>query len=235
MQRKNTKNIFLLIVLLTFTAACKKGDSDDSQPSVPDTTTELVTDVSAPSVTPDAPTPTPPADNTSSVPTQAETFEVNITMINFTTTQEAKMLKAVELIKRLVASEEFRTRVLNHSYNSVKTYVDNGGKTNRQIYQHILDGNETLKNVKDNEMDVEVELYYENSTTVGYTYPSSNRIWVNTKYFNTYSIASVAANLMHEWLHKLGYKHATTYSVSRDFSVPYGIGRIVRDIGPKYY
>ena len=230
MQRNKKYSIFLLIVLLTFSASCKKSGGEDGQPTETVTVSEPIVDAG-----PSPVTPPPPADNTSSVPTQAETFDVNIKMINFTTTQEAKMLKAVELIKRLVASEEFRSRIINHSYNGKRTYVDNGGKTNTQIYQHILDGNETLKNVKDNEMDVEVELYYANNTTVGYTYPSSNRIWVNTKYFNTYSIASVAANLMHEWLHKMGYTHASTYSVSRDYSVPYGIGGIVRDLGPKYY
>jgi hypothetical protein len=220
---------YFLILLLLFSVSCKDGGDSAELPTPDEVSTPVTTDSSAP-----APLPAP-ADNTTVVPTQAQTFDVNIRFINFTSTQEAKMLKAVELIKRLVASEEFRTRVLNHTYNGKKTYVDNGGKTNAQIYQHILDGNETLQPSKNNVMDVEVELYYENSTTVGYTYANSKRIWVNTKYFNTYTIASVAANLMHEWLHKLGYTHAVSYSISRDYSVPYGIGTIVRTLGPSYY
>jgi hypothetical protein len=35
---------------------------------------------------------------------------------------------------------------------------------------------------------------------------------------------------MHEWLHKLGFSHATTYSESRNHSVPYAIGTIMRQI-----
>lgn len=166
-------------------------------------------------------------------PTQAYTFDVNILFINTTTTQRAKFEKAIDLIKRLVASDEFKNMVLNHTYNGVKTYVDNRGYTNAQIYQKILDGAETLKPIKNNTMDMEVELYYADNTTVGYTYANSTRVWVNRKYFDTNSVSSVAANLVHEWLHKLGFGHSVSYNAARDYSVPYAIGRMVRTLGPK--
>jgi hypothetical protein len=80
-------------------------------------------------------------------------------------------------------------------------------------------------------MDMEVELYYAATSTVGYTNSGTTRIWVNTKYFNTNSIGGVAANLVHEWLHKLGFRHAVSYSTSRDYSVPYAVGRMISRIG----
>src|SRR5690606_33404146 len=99
---------------------------------------------------------------------------------------------------------QFKNAILSHRYNGVVTFVDNGGKSNSSIYQHILSGNERLSPARNNAMDVEVELYYADNTTIGYTYPSTRRIWVNRKYFDTNSASYVAGNLFHEWLHKLG-------------------------------
>lgn len=169
-------------------------------------------------------------DDDTSLPNLAFTFDADIEFLSMTLTQEEKFNRAIDLIKRIVATEEFRSKILNHTYNGKKTFVDNGGFTNAQIYQKILEGAETLKPIKNNTMDMQVKLYYENNNVVGYTYPSTTKIWVNTKYFETNSIARVAANLMHEWLHKLGFKHAVTYSVSRDYSVPYAVGRIITSL-----
>lgn len=168
------------------------------------------------------------------LPNAAYTFDSNIKFINTTVTQQDKFDKAIEIIKKVVATEEFRSKVLNHTYNGVKTFVDNDGFSNAQIYQKILDGAETLQPTKNNTMDMEVELYYAATTTVGYTYPNTKRIWVNTKYFNTNSVEKVASNLMHEWLHKVGFGHAQSYSTSRDYSVPYAIGRMISTLGAQF-
>lgn len=168
------------------------------------------------------------------LPNAAYTFDTDITWINTSATQQAKFDDAVEIIKKVVATEEFRSQVLNHTYNGSKTYVDNGGFSNAQIYQKILDAAEKLQPTKNNTMNMEVELYYAATSTVGYTYANSKRIWVNTKYFNTNSVTSVSSNLFHEWLHKLGFGHASSYSTSRDYSVPYAIGRIIGSIGKQF-
>jgi hypothetical protein len=39
--------------------------------------------------------------------------------------------------------------------------------------------------------------------------------------------------MMHEWLHKLGFGHSYYYSTSRNYSVPYGIGKIMMDLAAK--
>jgi hypothetical protein len=165
------------------------------------------------------------------LPNAAYTFDINIKFINTTVSQQEKFDKAIDMIKQVVATEDFRSKVLNHTYSGKKTFVDNRGYTNAQIYQHILDGAEKLFPTKNNAIDMEVELYYANNSTVGYTYANSKRVWVNTKFFNTNSISAVATNLFHEWLHKVGYGHEVSYSVSRDYSVPYGVGRILGNIG----
>ena len=173
------------------------------------------------------------SNDSSELSTLAYTFSTNIDFFNVSSTDQQKFENALELIKEVVATEEFRDAVLNHTYQGSKTFVDNNGLTNSQIYQVILDGAETLQPRKNNQMDMEVELYYELSSTVGYTYTSSKRIWVNKKYFYTNTVGGVAANLMHEWLHKLGFTHDRIYSVSRDYSVPYAVGRIISSIGSR--
>ena len=86
---------------------------------------------------------------------------------------------------------------------------------------------------KNNTMDVELELYHQKTNTIGYTYPNTVRIWMNTKYFNKYTPVKVADNLMHEWMHKLGFTHATVWSKERDHSVPYAIGYLVEELAEK--
>lgn len=161
----------------------------------------------------------------------SQTFDANIKLLNFDSLQTEKMELAIGIIKLVVATEEFKDRVINHTYAGKKTFVDNNGFTNEEIYQIILNGAEKLRPTRNNTMDAEVQLYYENSNTIGYTYSSSNRIYVNTKYFNSYSAAGVAHNLFHEWLHKLGFYHDVSWSTSRDYSVPYALGYLMGEIG----
>ncbi len=169
-----------------------------------------------------------------SVPTQALTFDTNITTYSMTSSQEAKIQSAEYKIKKVVGSDAFRTKILNFTYNGMKKFNNNNGLTNTQIYQKILDGMENFKAIKNNAMDLNIKVYYENTSTVGYTTPSSSYINMNTKFFNTYTANQVAGNMTHEWLHKLGFDHATYYSPSRDYSVPYAIGKIMRDLAANY-
>jgi hypothetical protein len=175
-----------------------------------------------------------PTDN-SPMPANAQSWDAEIYLVNFDKDQEAKVTRAIKLMKKVIASREFRDRVINHTYNGHKTFVDNLGLTNEQIYQRVLDGAERLLPKKNNMMDVELELYFQNTTTIGYTYPNTMRIWMNTKYFNTYTPVGVSGNLFHEWMHKLGFDHASTWSPARDFSVPYALGYLMQELTAKYH
>lgn len=247
----------LLLSSLAFTS-CSKSGGGGSNPT--EQTTDTVTGTPAPEtpvnppVTP-APAPAPvepkpdpviitepdidpepviPPAPVSNLPAQALSFQTNIKKYNFNNDQEEKYDEAIALVKLVVATEEFKNKVLNHTYNGIKQFADNKGRTNAQIYQTILDGAETLQPTKNNRMDLEVELYYASNSTVGYTYPSSKRIWVNTKFFNQYAANSVAGNLFHEWLHKLGYTHDASVTAKRPYTVPYAVGYIMRDIAKKF-
>jgi hypothetical protein len=168
------------------------------------------------------------------VPYEAFLFDADINFRNFKKDDELKVEKAVAIIKKVVRSQEFKNRVINFQYKGKKAFIDNDGLSNAEIYQKLLNGAETLRPVIDHKMDLDLELYYSRKSTVGYTYPSGLRIWMNRKFFNHYTPAEVAGNLFHEWTHKLGFTHAARHSVSRDSSVPYALGYLIEELGKKY-
>lgn len=162
------------------------------------------------------------------------TWDAEPYMVNFSPEQEEKVRKAIQIIKAVITSTEFKQRVLSYSYKGKKGFVDNLGLSNEEVYQKIIDGAEKMGNTsKNNTMDVELELYHQKTSTIGYTYPNTVRIWMNTKYFNKYTPIKVADNLMHEWMHKLGFTHAVVYSKDRDHSVPYAIGYLIEELAMK--
>lgn len=228
---------FMLLMSLMTVSCNKSGDgssesSTNTEATKPDDTPTTPPDTGTQPETPTQPT-EPPV--TSTLPAQALTFKTNVSYLSgFDSSDEDKYNRAVALVKKVVATEAFRTAVLNHTYGGVKTFVQNNGLTNAQIYQSILDAAEKLTPAKNNTLDVGVKLYYEASTVVGYTSGSISYINVNTKFFDTYAINSVASNLFHEWLHKVGYGHDSAATARRPYSVPYAIGYIVRDIGKSF-
>lgn len=166
------------------------------------------------------------------VPLIAGAFSASVKFSKFDSADMDKVQRALELIQKIVRTREFKNRVLNHSYNGVKQFADNNGLTNAQIYQKLLEGSEELLPGVDNQMDLELELYANYSTsTVGYTYANTLKIWMNRKFFDQYEIAEVARNIFHEWTHKLGFGHDSRATAKRPYSVPYGVGSIIEDLG----
>lgn len=162
-----------------------------------------------------------------------------------TTARRAKYEIVREMVERTMNEDggidgngTFKTRVLNYDspYTTNRFVASSGsgphGETNQQVYQHNWDGNETRpsQTLVDNEADMEIEFYYANNSTVGYTYTSSKRIWVNTKFYDTFRPSQASGNFTHEWNHKLGYGHEVNNSAYRPYTVPYGVGYIMRDI-----
>lgn len=230
--------LLILCSLSLFFVSCNQNPDCTNPASTTVQKAEAPATAECPVPTPDPdpnpePTPDPGPDN-GEVPTEALTFDISAKLFEFEAEDEAKVEKAFEIIKKVVASKEFRDKVLNFTYGGKKQYVDNGGKTNAQIYQMLLDGREDLKPEVDNQMDLELQLYYSWRSTVGYTTPGELRIYMNTKFFDPYTPSEVAGNVFHEWTHKLGFDHASSYSVARDSSVPYAIGYMIEELGKQY-
>lgn len=238
------KSIFIVGLLLLLISCeqkpidCLASETNSAITQKQDATpvaTEDCTPAETPSEPTDDPVDAPPVTGEAiDVPAEALIFDIDANLTYFDSNDETKVQKAFAIIKKVVASKEFKDRVLNFSYGAKKTYVDNDGLTNAEIYQKLLDGSEELMPGIDHQMDLDLELYYSNRSTVGYTYADGMRIWMNTKFFDSYTPAEVAGNVFHEWIHKLGFTHASSYSVSRDSSVPYALGYLIEELGKKY-
>lgn len=163
----------------------------------------------------------------SPVPSAAQNFHVNYKLGNFNAGQEDKVVIAADLIEKVVGSEEFKNAILNHTYNGKKTFVDNRGLSNAEIYKTILEGREKLFPKTDNEMDLNIDVFTRSDSTVGYTMPNVIKIWMNSKFLDKFAPAQVSGNMMHEWLHKLGFDHAYVNNPARPYSVPYAVGYLV--------
>lgn len=192
----------------------------DSQPVIEPVIVEEPAPTPAPSV--------PPSEVV--VPNLATTFKVNVIFGgNPTAAQKEKYAKAIEVLKKNIASKEFKARVLAHKYDG-KSGFASSSETPLQVYNKLLSGAEKLSPQVDNELDLEARFYYANNSTVGYTYPNVKYIMINTKFFNSYTPTSVARNLLHEYLHKLGYGHDSAATARRPYSVPYALGGMVRTL-----
>jgi hypothetical protein len=164
----------------------------------------------------------------------SKAWDAKVKLVNFQKEEEKKILKAVKLLKKIITSKIFRERIQGYTYNGKKEFVDNQGLTNEEIYYKILDGAEHIGNTaKNSQMDVEIELYHQMSNTIGYTYPHTSRIWMNRKYFSRYNPVKIADNLMHEWMHKLGFTHPTRWTKDRDHTVPYAVGYLIEELSQK--
>jgi hypothetical protein len=161
-------------------------------------------------------------------------FRTNLKSSNFFTNDLIKLNKAVKYVEEFINSEEFEKIVLNYSYTD---YDDNKHTrfhyttfTNQEVLSIILSGSETLTPETDSEADIQIEL--DNSWTrnvIGYTYPTTPTQWIYAKFFRNWSAEEIAGNIMHEYLHKLGFDHEYQYTFNREFSVNYALGYACED------
>lgn len=143
-----------------------------------------------------------------------------------------KLNSAFSLVEKVVNTVEFKDRVINFKNSTGKReFASNKGLTNEEIYQIFMDGREILQNDTPGEMNFYLKLYYNPfSRVIGYTNPDTNLIHINWRFFKNYHPSDVAANLAHEWVHKIGFDHI---SAKEHDSVPYAIGYIVGDMAKK--
>ena len=135
------------------------------------------------------------------------------------------------LLQQVVNSASFEYAVLNNLYKNKRQFVDTI-LTNDQVLSRFMSGNQNNEG-NDFELDVDLTIYQASGNTVGYTYPSTVRTWINRTFFDSYSPAEVAGNLAHEYCHKIGFSHAKWAWPSRKYSVPYAIGYLVQELAEK--
>lgn len=147
-----------------------------------------------------------------------------------------KLRQATTLLSRVLGSEEFRQRVLDHSRRAGPGFADNDGLDNAQVYEKLMAASESFAAEPDGEVDLQVEirdLGWRGRNVVGYTYPNVPTITQNRRFFANSSPAEIAGNLAHEWVHKLGFGHDFRSTAQRPDSVPYAIGNLVEELARK--
>src|SRR5690606_20673400 len=90
------------------------------------------------------------------VPDEAFLFSFNVRTLTSVESRDAKILDALELIREVFASEEFKKRVLSHRFSGKRAFAENRGLSNRQIYKSILAGAEKLSDEVDHVMDLDI-------------------------------------------------------------------------------
>lgn len=138
--------------------------------------------------------------------------------VNFTSAEVEKHQKACEEAVKVLNSKRFKELFLKEKLTNKQ------GFTNLEIYEKLMSGSDKKNPEADRDIDVFVTMYYKNNKVVGYTYPSIKETYLNRKFFSSYDVADVACNLIHEYLHKVGFGHD---SASEDSSIPYAIGYLV--------
>lgn len=152
----------------------------------------------------------------------ADHVPVRLTALtNFSAQDENKIRDAAELLERVLNSDELKSQVLAYEFK------DDSGLTNEQIYVALM------SRVVEFDLELYKPPFWRRWSVVGYTNPGSPRIYLNRYYFNSFELADIAANLAHEWMHKLGFGHDYKPTARRPQSVPYAVGRMVGEIAAK--
>lgn len=147
---------------------------------------------------------------------------------NFTPKELIRLSEAKEILETIVNSDLFRQEVLRADFSGEISEFQ--FKTNQEIYDKIMSGAEVLQPEIDNEADIDLTIFNPKpfQKVVGYTYGNTIRQWINRKFFWSLKVYQVAGNILHEWVHKLGFDHDYQRTKRRPFSVPYQMNAIVK-------
>lgn len=91
--------------------------------------------------------------------------------------------------------------------------IQTNGKSNKEVLEHI----------RSSRVGIELVSYWSFKSTVGYTYPNVDKVWMNKRLHDNFTPCRSASNLAHEASHKIGYGHDYRRTQRRPYSVPYSI------------
>lgn len=163
-------------------------------------------------------------------------------------TQKAKYEKALEILEEVLNSEEFRIKVLSYKRSDgqrlyQKNYIWNESDntlSNEDVYNLLMKGDEKMIPNSIGEMNIYswvkictrlqwVYQYQWCSGVVGSTAPSSSRtITHNWNFYKDFETPNMVANIVHEWIHLLGFLHGPAATMREE--VPYVVGAIAGQV-----
>ena len=105
---------------------------------------------------------------------------------NFNETQKKRLNKFLPVMNKTLSSVCFE------DFWNNRELIQTNGKTNQEVLEHI----------KNSTVGVELVSYFKLGSTVGYTYPNTNKIWMNEKMHRNFDSCRSASNMAHEGSHK---------------------------------
>ncbi len=157
---------------------------------------------------------------------------------NFRSRDLLKLYQAVQILEKVMNSKQLKNLILNYKYAGEEQFHQNKDMSNLEIYEHLMTGSEDINPGDDQVMNFDLTMYRSWnpwSKVKGYTKPDTLRIWIHSKYYrrSSWTPVDVAANMAHEWVHKMGFGHDYYYNQDRRYSVPYAIGGLVTEVAKK--
>ena len=156
---------------------------------------------------------------------------------NFDSEQAKKLFKAMGLFEKAINSNFFKQSIINHKFKNKRRFLYNKGMTNEQIYNSIMLGAETLNPIQDFEADLYLNLdkSARRGRIIGYTNKNTNQIFTYESWFNDKPVYEYSGHIAHEWCHKLGFEHHKNPNYQRQYTVPYAVGYLIREISSSLY
>lgn len=158
--------------------------------------------------------------------------------------QKAKFEKALEIMEEVMNSEEFKIKVIGYERNGNRSYQKNylwndsqKRLSNEDIYEVIMNGDEKMRSGTEGEMNfnswVRVCSRLQMVTiwcrqVIGSTTPdTSHWIKLNWTFYKNFEVHEMVSNMVHEWIHLLGFLHGNDRITEE---VPYVVGGIAGEV-----
>lgn len=146
--------------------------------------------------------------------------------------QYEKLQQAFELMEKVVNSEAFKEKVIGYiaRYSGQREYTSNNGLSNEEVYMRLMEGTEIMMQDTPGTIDLYVTKYNRWwSKVIAWTNPKGGDkyIHVNWRFYKRFGVAEMVSNLVHEWIHLMGFYHS---SAADSDSVPYAVGRIAGEV-----
>lgn len=154
--------------------------------------------------------------------------------------QKAKFERALEIMEEVINSEEFKIKVIGYERNGNRSYQKNylwndsqRRLSNEDIYEIIMNGDEKMRPGTPGEMNfnswVRVCNRLQMATiwcrqVIGSTTPDTDHmIKLNWTFYRNFETHQMVSNMVHEWIHLLGFLHGNDRITEE---VPYVVGGI---------
>jgi hypothetical protein len=102
------------------------------------------------------------------------------------------------------------------------------------VWGKIEAGDELQKGAVDGEVDIIINVDYPGKRGIlGWTMPSILNQHISGWFLEGAEVYEIVGNMIHEWMHKVGFDHEYRGNVLRPFTVPYAVGDIAERIAKR--